>query len=468
MQLWQPTHSFTLLSCLAVVLVDPTYGQPPSIQGPGSIVSESSDFELLQDTGNTPKSNGEATGSADSGSDVKPPLDEPLQPAGLTLEQLQSLALQHNPSMCSAAALIQAARGRAYQVGLQANPSVGIDFQQLASGGRAEQYGISLGQKIIRSEKRNLNRSIELHEVQRLEQEYLKVRRRVLTDVNLAYIRTLRAQRQIDVTRELLEIDEQALTIAQQLFAAMEVARTDVLRAEVEVENAQVALRDAELRHIAAWRELQAVTGQPGLPSAALAGDLFAAPQSVDFDSVLAILQTQSPEMAALEAAIERARCNLRRQQIEPLPDVQIDGLLNWRDNGINGDADAGLAVSVPLPVWDKNRGAIQEARYQLTAANEDMQRLRFAFGSRLAPVFERFNSAKQRVESYRDRIMPKAEETIKLVRKTYEMGEVNFDSLLQTQRTYTQIRLAYIDALEQLRVAEAEIDGLLLSGSLN
>jgi outer membrane protein, heavy metal efflux system len=385
----------------------------------------------------------------------------------LTLGDLQSLAITSNPSMQSAAALIQAARGRAYQVGLQPNPDVGIDFQQLFSNGRAEQYGVAFGQQIVRSEKLELNRAIELHEVDRLSQQYAAARWRVLTDVHLAYIRALRAQRQIDVARELLSIDNKALMVAKQLLEAKEVARTDVLRAEIEVENAQVLLRDAELRHMAAWRELQAVTGQFDLAAATLAGDLFAEPREFDFDSSLLALQSQSPEIAALVATIERARCALRRQQIEPRPDVNVNGLLNWRDNGIDGGVDAGLAVTVPLPVWDKNQGAIQEARYQLVSANQELERMRLTLASRLAPVFERLNSARQRVESYQQRIIPRAQETVDLVRETYELGEVNFDSLLQTQRTYTQTRLAYVDSVEQLRLAEAEIEGLLLSGSL-
>ncbi len=400
---------------------------------------------------------------------AQPPSEPPPAAAapGLTLEQLQSMALVSNPSIQRSAALIQAARGKAYQVGLQPNPQVGIDFQQLGSNGQAEQYGVLLGQQFVRPEKLRLNRSIELHEAQRLERELSVTRRRVLTDVHLAYIRALRAQRQIDAARELLDIDQKALVVARQLFEAMEVARTDVLRAEVEVENAGIQLRDAELRHIAAWQQLQAVTGNRNLAVAPLAGDLFAEPVMIEFDETLAALQSQSPEIAALVATIERAKCNLRRQQIEPLPDVNVQGLINWRDNGINGDADAGLAVSIPLPVWDKNRGAIQEARYQLVSAGQELQRIQLALAQRLAPVFEKYGSAKQRVDSYQHRIIPKAAETLELVRQTYELGEVNFDTLLQTQRTYTQTRLAYIDAIEQLRLAEAEIDGLLLSGSL-
>ncbi len=105
--------------------------------------------------------------------------------------------------------------------------------------------------------------------------------------------------------------------------------------------------------------------------------------------------------------------------------------------------------------------------RYQLVSASEELQRVQLGLQSRLVPVFERLSSAQQRVLSYQSRIIPKAQETVELVRQTYELGEVNFETLLQTQRTYAQLRLAYIDAAEQLRLAEAEIDGLLLSGSL-
>ncbi len=181
----------------------------------------------------------------------------------LTVDELQAMALASNPSIRSAAALVQAARGRAYQVGLQANPDVGIDFQQLASDGRAEQYGVTLGQRWVRREKLERNRATQSHEVQRLTQELYMMRMRVATDVNLAYIRALRAQRQIDVSRELLSIGQKSLLVAQQLFAAMEVSRTDVLRAEVEVENAEVALRDAELSHMAAWANCKPLRRKP-------------------------------------------------------------------------------------------------------------------------------------------------------------------------------------------------------------
>ena len=453
-----------------------THQQASNLETPGGVVGSA--MPLMDLTDNSPSNLSIESGQAwnpganptrlamttQLGDSPQVAIDSAVQ---LTLQDLQGYALAGNPSIRRAEALVQAARGKAYQVGMQKNPEIGFDFQQVGSGGQAEQYGVSFGQQIIRREKRDLNRSVELHEARRLEEELRAMQQRVLTDVHLAYIRVLRAQRQTVVAEELLQIDRQALQVAEQLLQAKEVARTDVLRAEVEVDAAQVQLREAQNRYNAAWRQLEAITGYTGLPRGPLAGDLTQMPNEVDYEATLSMLRTQSPEIASLLAAIERARCYLRRQQIEPRPDVTVGGLINWRDNGIGGSSDGAVAVSIPVPVWDKNRGAIQEARYQLVSAQQELHRLELALGSRLAPVYERYATARQRVDSYRDSIVPKAAETLQLVRETYELGEVGFDTLLQTQRTYAQTQLAYIDALEQLQTAVAEINGMLLSGSL-
>ncbi len=390
-----------------------------------------------------------------------------VNPDALTLETLESRALASNPSIDRAAALVSAARGRALQVGLRPNPEVGFDFQQLGSDGVAEQYGVLIGQEFVRREKLQLNRSAALHDVHRLEQELAAQRQRVLTDVRIAYVRALRAERQLELTQQLVDIGEQGVNVAKELFNAQEVGRADVLQAELEVESASILRRNAENRRVAVWQELSAVVGQQLLQPQFLAGDITDAGHEVQFVEALLQLQNASPEIAAVLADIQRARCELQRQQVEPRPNVTVVGLINWRDNGIGGDADGGLSVTLPLPLWNKNQGAIREARYQLHAAERKLGQVELELKNRLAPVFERYQNAREQVDRYRDRILPKSAETLELTRETYELGEINFVNLLTVQRTYANNQLAYLDALEMLRVAEAEIAGMLLSGSL-
>ncbi len=386
---------------------------------------------------------------------------------GLDLATLESIALQYNPTLPRAAADMAAGQGRAWQAGLKPNPIAGIDYQQIGSGGKAEQFGAVLQQEFVVPEKLRLNRQVAVHDTRRLEHEMAAQRQRVLTDVRLSFIRSLRAQKQRELTAQLTSISKKSQEIALQLFKAEEVSRIDVLQAEMEVEQAKIAGQNAENRYVASWQALAAVVGQPNLPMQPLLGSLTGPTVERQFEQTLQRLRSTSPQFRALAAEIERERCNLRRQEIEPRPNLTVQGLVNWQDNGIGGGADGGLAVTMPIPVWNRNQGAVQAAYHGLVAAERQLNALELAMQEQLARVFERYKNALQQTRRFETTLMPKSSEALELTRKAYEIGEINYVSLLTAQRTFSQNQLAYLDALESLRVADSEIDGMLLSGSL-
>jgi len=64
--------------------------------------------------------------------------------------------------------------------------------------------------------------------------------------------------------------------------------------------------------------------------------------------------------------------------------------------------------------------------------------------------------------------ILPNAEENLELTRRLYSSGEVSFSRVLTAQQTYFEGRVAYVEALTELRKVIVEIDGLQLTGGLN
>ncbi|MDA8967899.1 TolC family protein [bacterium] len=387
---------------------------------------------------------------------------------GLTVESLEAIATNSNPSILRASAEIAAARGRAYQAGLRPNPAVGFDFQQLGSDGLAEQYGVLVQQEVVRGQKLQLNRSIALHEVAALEQAWVAQRQRVLTDVRIAYVRALRATKQLKLSKQLVEIGRQAIDVSKELLNIGEISRAELLQAEIEVESAEIVLRNAENNQKAVWRELAAVIGKESLQVQPLAGNLSSSGDDLQFEQSLQSLLSKSPEVAALFSEIERARCNLKRQQAEVKPNVTVQGLINWRDNGIGGGPDGAITVAMPLPLWNKNQGAIREARHQLDAAQHALIQVELELKQRLTPVFQQYRNSQEEVRRYEARILPKIAETLELTRKAYELGQLNFTGLLLVQRTYANTQLAHLEAQEQLRIAQLRIGGMLLSGSFS
>jgi cobalt-zinc-cadmium efflux system outer membrane protein len=408
---------------------------------------------------------------------VQPPLPEPEQLPStrmkpvvigtLTLPDLEQMALSASPSISRAAALVEAARGNWVQVGLPPNPSVGYDGQQIGSRGLAEQDGVFVEQEIVRGGKLTLNRNVAAQEVARAEHQLAAQQQRVLTDVRVAFYHVLIAQRQEILTAELRNVAAEGVKTAETLQRGKEVGKVDVVQAQLELENVEILVENARNRSRAAWQTLASVVGNPQLPPQPLTGEIDEDRPPLDWQTSVQRLLTSSPEVAAAYAEIERARWAAERARVEKTPNVTVQGLVNWRDNGIGGGSDGALTVGVPVPLWNRNQGGIVRAAQEAAAAERALEQLELSLQNRLAPVFERYANASNQVTKYRTRILPGARQSLDLLRQSYEAGETGYIALLTAQRTFSQTNLNYLESLRELRAAEAEIEGLLLSGSL-
>jgi cobalt-zinc-cadmium efflux system outer membrane protein len=400
-----------------------------------------------------------------------PPVAETIAPPvisePLTLADAEELALARNPSLIRAQAMVNAAQGNWVQVGLPFNPSVGYLGQQLGSGGQSEQHGVLIQQEFIRGHKKQLNRAVAEQEIIAAQQQLAAQEQRVLTDVRLTYNDALLAQRRLELARELLGLARQGVDAVDELRKAGESSRIDQLQAGLEMQSADILVVSAENRRTAALRSLAAVIGVTELPTNELSGDSDVIPEVQTWAESLERLLTNSPEISAAAANIERSRWALQRACAEPIPNITVQGVV-MSDNGIGGKTDGIVQLTMPLPLYNRNQGAIQQAQATVVAANHALAQLEMRLQNQLAPVYERYASAANQVHKYHDQILPAAKESLELVRQGHKAGEYPFLNLLTAQRTFFQNNLQYLDALREFRAAAIEIDGLLLRDSQN
>jgi cobalt-zinc-cadmium efflux system outer membrane protein len=117
--------------------------------------------------------------------------------------------------------------------------------------------------------------------------------------------------------------------------------------------------------------------------------------------------------------------------------------------------------VSVPLPLFDRAQGRKRETRALAAAARHDVTATEQQLLSELKQVVARLRASGEQVEAYRARILPKAEEALKLVRGGFDAGKFGFLDVVDTQRTAAEARLAYWDKLLELNLALADLDAL-------
>ncbi|MBL8868250.1 MAG: TolC family protein [Planctomycetaceae bacterium] len=384
---------------------------------------------------------------------------------GATLEGLLSLAFANNPAIKELAATTQIAAGYRTQVGLYANPMLGYQGQQLADAG-TDQHLLFVQQQIITGDKRALNRAV-LNEAVRAQVQELEAQKlRVATDIKTAYYDSLRIQEQLASIDQFFELLKQGVNAAEKRMQAGEGSKIDLLQTQVQLKQLELDRRQLSASLSARLREIVALAGMPNIQLQAVAGELPKLPANQDWKAVEDGLVATSPEYAAAQARIRQASAAIRRQESQPLPNLNVQfgaGVDNSTDSGMMN-----VQVGAPIPVFNKNQGNIAAARAEYCRAVQEAQRIDNAIRARLAIASGDYARAAEAVDMYLSELLPAAQETLDLAEGAYRAGEQDFIQLLVTRRTYFDTNLAYIAARAQLATAQAQIDGYLLTGALN
>ncbi len=480
------TYSMVLLSLLAGCAVGPqqrnsvaVQAKNPSTINPATIdalviqaesISRVDDKETAKETAASelvqPLSVSENNAGNVSGEIVKliSPLPQPST-GGLTLDALEQMALANSPAIAQTTARIRALRGKCLQVGLPPNPTVGYIASEIGNEGAAGQQGGFVGQEFVTAGKLQKNRAIVAAEINRAQQQLAAMQRRVQTDLRKGYYAALLAQRRQQLAKALVRVTGDAADASKSLYEAEEIPLAGLLQTEVQQQNAQILLRTAQNGLAQAWRQLSAVVGGAELPVQPLAGDVSEIPESLDWQNQLVRLQSESPEIAAAMANVDRARRALCRECVESVPNINTQVSVQYDD--ATDYTVAGVQIGVALPIWNRNQGGIRQARAEIAAAARNVERVELNLNRRLAAAFRQYSDSHVTATTYATEILPRAQRTFDLVQQGYTHGEVGYLDLLVAQRTFSQTNLAYLDALGSLWQSYTQIDGLLLEGSL-
>ena len=85
-----------------------------------------------------------------------------------------------------------------------------------------------------------------------------------------------------------------------------------------------------------------------------------------DYDKALTHVLADHTDVHTAENAIQKARFNLRLAQVTPIPDVEVQVVVQKDNTGPPFDITPSLHVTVPVPVWDQNHGGIKQAQANL------------------------------------------------------------------------------------------------------
>jgi cobalt-zinc-cadmium efflux system outer membrane protein len=391
----------------------------------------------------------------------------------LTLEQVEKIAGESNPTLRQAEAEIRAARARQQQSGLYPNPTVAYTGDEIRGGsvGGGKQ-GFFVQQTVVTGGKLGLSREVFGKEVRLAEIEAEEQKMRVQSAVKMAFLRVLAAQELLDARRDMAAIAQDATETQQRLMNTGQADETEVLEAEVEAQRMRMSARMQENTLREEWRSLAAVIGQPDLPLTTVAGDLEKGWPDVNEEDAVDTIAKESPAIRIADIGEARAQSILGRARREAIPDIQVRGGMEYNHEllvsvpfakGWEGIAE----VAVEIPLFNRNQGNVAAARADIERAGQEKKRIALTLRERAASTVDQYANARLMAVGYRDEMLPRAKKAYGLMVEKYGQMLASYPRVLDTRRKLYELQIEYIAALEGLWTNGIALQGYLLTDGL-
>lgn len=401
---------------------------------------------------------------------------QPAPPAGagVTLAELERLAIDSNPTIRAAQARIDAARGRARQAGAWPNPAIGVSVEEQPFRGTEPHgsTGVFAEQTILLGGKLRLGRAAFERTVDRNQSELELQRQRVVGTVRRVFFQSLTVSRRIEVQERLAALASEAVSITAQLFNVGAADRPDFLESEIEARRVQLDLNAAKNRSAALRQHLAAVVGSADVAGRSLIGSLDEALPEIVRTTALRTLLDESPQIRAARAEVARAQALTALARRETFPDLFLrGGVANHRERndadgrpiGWEGAIEAGASI----PLFNRNAGGVAAARAEELRAQAELHRLEWSLQARLAAEFASYLTALNDAEAYRAEILPRAEEAYRLYLASYRQMAAAYPQVLIAQRNLFELSTRYLQSLEDGWQAALRIQGFLAGDGL-
>lgn len=361
--------------------------------------------------------------------------DEPRGP--LTLDAAIAAALQRNPALRSAEFELRAVAERRGQAAQRPAPEVGLELENLAGSGdlrgtRSLESTLTLSQVIELGGKRAQRIAVAGFEHDRSEVERSARQLDVLAGVTRRFIDVAETQQQLLLARDGTALAARTLTSIEQRVAAARSPVAEKNRATIALGRARLEEQKLTQQLLSAHRQLAALWGSSEPRFGDAQADLFDLPAVADFPGLVAQLATQPDFLRfASEARLRDAQWQLA--MAEAKSDIQVGaGLRRFEETG---DTGVVLNFSMPLPLANRNSGAIREAAIRRDQVEVDKQA---ALDTAQAALFEFYQSLQQarfEVTTLRTELIPQAEAALTQMQYGYERGRFSYLELADAQR---------------------------------
>lgn len=364
------------------------------------------------------------------------------------------------PSVAAATAGVDAATAARRVAGLRPNPELQAQVENIGGTGvykglRSSETTVGVSLPLELGGKRPARVALATARLTRAQVQSEIARADLRLRITQLYIEAAAAERRAEVLSEQAAIANNAFRVSSERVKAGDVGPIEQQRADVLRINAQVAAESAARQAQAARANLETLLSAPVTGPLDRAWferiDGYGPPRPIEVEGTLAL--------AAAEADVRTADAQVRVARSLRVPDLTVSTFARRLE--ATNDTAAVVGISIPIPFFNNGSAFVAQSRSEQTQAIALRNLAVIDTRQQIASAQTEVANAAATARAAGGPGLAAAQEAARIARIGWTQGKFDQIALLDAERTLSQTRQTYVDALAAYHDAQARLDRL-------
>lgn len=385
-----------------------------------------------------------------------------------SINEIVALALKQSADVAALENEAVAKQSLAVQAGTISNPILEVQGASGSLTGSPEERFVSIGvnQELPLNGKLRLRRNAVRYEAEAALSQRDNAVRLLKDEVRTLALELVLSSKRQELAADQVKLNRDLVFITKERFKAGDIPELELNLAKVELARAESRLMEVERELIPLRIKLASLTAL-NENDINLSDRLSAPVTAPDSRALVKHALVARPDLLALAREYDKAETETRLAAAEALPNLTAGIFVQWqRDStevggmsSTSSDTQMGVSLSMPIPVFDRNRRGRDAAQSRLDAAGSRRLALERSIAAEVESAISHLSSAERILGLYEQGIIPQLAENLKLTQEAYQLGEVGILSVIDEQKKFFEVNDNYLSALHSKRMALTKLE---------
>jgi cobalt-zinc-cadmium efflux system outer membrane protein len=386
----------------------------------------------------------------------------------ISVEALVQEALEKNPELNFYKTEIAAAKGERRTAGMLANPELSSQVgakhskdAQTGMTGDGVAWSVSVMQTFEYPGRLGLRKAIANRQIGLAELGFAQFKASLVAKTRAAAFEVFEAQAKANAAREVAERFAALTDVLIQREAAGVTPLLETRIIEANTLTAQRKASEAKQAARVAMVNLNQLRGRPASEEVRIVRPelAFEKPDSVERLSDRAA--TNSFELRMRQVELEQQGFRVSLAKNERYPSVSVGPFFSKDSSGQVGEKEqiVGVGVTMPLPLWNRNKGNIEKARAREEQASTSLRVTQREVERKVVENAAAYEARLEEMSRWRADSASKLREAAELADRHYRLGAVPVATYVELQKQYLEAVEAILDTKRDALQAAQELE---------